>query len=192
MENKFKLYPNKIVTAICGISFALVLSSCSGNVAENKVQENETIENTQTEVTSQEENINNQEEKDSAATTAIEIMLEEGEKLKDSASNAANSEQVQEELDRSMQNLKDLTDFVFNGSEINGVTFSELSDKGKESAMNALSSLDDTINYLVPDYKERFKDWFTDSAAKGLDALDSLKDKGLELWDEIKSKRNSK
>lgn len=191
MENKFKLYPNKILTAICGVSLALTLSSC-GNTAENKIQNTESTESTQTETTLKDELQTHWEEGDSAAATAIEVMLEEGEKLKDSASNAANSEQVQEQLDRSMQNLKDLTDFVFNGSEINGVTFSELSDKGKESAMNALSSLDDTINYLVPDYKERFKDWFTDSAAKGLDALDSLKDKGLELWDEIKSKRNSK
>lgn len=191
MERKFKLYPNKILTAVCGVSLALALSSC-GTTPENKTQDTQNVENTQTEVTNREETLNTQEEKDSAANAAIEIMLEEGEKLKDSASNAANSDQVQEELDRSMQNLKDLSDFVFNGSEINGVTFSELSDKGKESAMNALSSLDDTVNYLIPDYKERFKDWFTDSAAKGLDALDGLKDKGLELWDEIKSKRNSK
>lgn len=189
MENKFKLYPNKILTAICGVSLAVTLSSCS-NAPENKIQN--TKEEPQTETTLSEELQNHWEDGDSAAATAIEIMLEEGEKLKDSASDAANSEQVQEELDRSMQNLKDLSDFIFNGSEINGVTFSELSDKGKESAMNALSSLDDTVNYLVPDYKERFKDWFTDSAAKGLDTLDSLKDKGLELWDEIKSKRNSK
>ena len=58
--------------------------------------------------------------------------------------------------------------------------------------MNALSSLDDTVNYLIPDYKERFKDWFTDTSARGLDTLSDLKDKGLELWDEINSKRNTK
>ena len=119
-------------------------------------------------------------------------MLEEGEKLKDSASNAANSEQVQEELDRSMQNLKELTDFIFNGSEINGVTFSELSDEGKQAALNALNTLDDTLNYLIPDYKERFKDWLTDTAADGLDALSELRDEGRAWWDEIQSRRNSR
>ena len=46
---------------------------------------------------------------------------------------------------------------VMDLADIGGVTFSELSDKGKESAMNALSSLDDTVNYLIPDYKERLE-----------------------------------
>ena len=62
----------------------------------------------------------------------------------------------------------------------------------EKKVQKALNSLDNTINELVPNYKERFKEWFTDSAAKGLDALDSLKDKGSAIWDEIQSKRKTK
>lgn len=185
MEIKYRLDSKKILTAIFSASVVVALTSCSAQ--PEKVTE--TNEITQTNDTLEQLT---QEEKDSAAETAIEIMLDGADKLGQSASEAANSEEVQQELDRSMQNFKDLSDFIFNGSEINGVTFSELSDEGKQKALNALDTLDNTIEYLVPNYKERFKNWFTDSAASGLDALSNLKDEGLELWEEIKSKRNTK
>ena len=190
MENKFKLYQSKALNAICGISLALTLSSCGGNVEENKIET--TVSQEPIETTTDNQNLDTQEEKDSAAESAIKIMLEGAEKLEDSANDAANSEEVQRELDKSMQNFKDLSDFIFNGSEINGVTFNELSDSAKEKVLNAFASIDDILNYLVPNYKERFKDWFTDTSARGLDTLSDLKDKGLELWDEINGKRNTK
>lgn len=201
MAKKFKLYPKTVLTAICGVAFVATLTSCSGNVADQKTEDTtpqETIESVETQNNEQTNTENNdttpetQEEKDSAAEAAISIMLDGADQLSESASNAANSEEVQGHLETSMQNLKDLTDFIFNGSEINGVTFSELSDEGKQKARDALSTLDDTINYLIPNYRERFRDWFTDTTANGLDALGELKDEGLELWDEIKSKRNTK
>lgn len=199
MPKKFKLYPKTILTAICGVAFVVTLTSCSGNVNEQKIEDTtsqETIENVETQnneqTNTESTNLETQEEKDSAAEEAISIMLDGANQLNESASNAANSEEVQRHLETSMQNLKDLTDFIFNGSEINGVTFSELSDEGKQKARDALSTLDETINYLIPNYRERFRDWFTDTTANGLDALGELKDQGLELWDEIQSKRNTK
>ena len=199
MPKKFKLYPRTILTAICGVAFVATLTSCSSNVNEQKIEDTtsqETIENVETQnneqTNTESTNLETQEEKDSAAEEAISIMLDGANQLNESASNAANSEEVQRHLETSMQNLKDLTDFIFNGSEINGVTFSELSDEGKQKARDALSTLDETINYLIPNYRERFRDWFTDTTANGLDALGELKDHGLELWDEIQSKRNTK
>ena len=201
MPKKFKLYPKTILTAICGAAFVATLTSCSSNVTEQKVEntttqetieQNETQNNEQTNIETLDTTVETQEEKDSAVESAINIMLDGADKLNESASNAANSEEVQRHLETSMQNLKDLTDFIFNGSEINGVTFSELSDEGKQKAIDALSTLDQTINYLIPNYRERFRDWFTDTTANGLDALGELKDQGLELWDEIQSKRNTK
>ena len=201
MPKKFKLYPKTILTAICGVAFVATLTSCSSNVTEQKVEntttqetieQNETQNNEQTNIETLDNTVETQEEKDSAVESAINIMLDGADKLNESASKAANSEEVQGHLETSMQNLKDLTDFVFNGSEINGVTFSELSDEGKQKARDALSTLDETINYLIPNYRERFKNWFTDTAANGLDALEELKNEGLDLWDEIQSKRNTK
>ena len=201
MPKKFKLYPRTILTAICGVAFVATLTSCSSNATEQKVEntttqetieQNETQNNEQTNIETLDTTVETQEEKDSAVESAINIMLDGADKLNESASKAANSEEVQGHLETSMQNLKDLTDFVFNGSEINGVTFSELSDEGKQKARDALSTLDETINYLIPNYRERFKNWFTDTAANGLDALEELKNEGLDLWDEIQSKRNTK
>ncbi len=201
MPKKFKLYPKTVLTAICGVAFVTTLTACSSNVAVQKTEDTnsqesiesvETQNNEQTNTENIDTTLETQEEKDSAVETAIGIMLDGANQLNESASNAANSEEVQRHLETSMQNLKDLTDFIFNGSEINGVTFSELSDEGKQKAIDALNTLDETINYLIPNYRERFRDWFTDTTANGLDALGELKDQGLELWDEIQSKRNTK
>ncbi len=189
---KFKLYKKEILTAFVGASLALTLASC-GSVSEEKVQETATpIENTevQTENTNTEELT--QEEKDTAVETAITLMIDGANELKDSASQSANSEAVQEEWSRALENFKVLSDFVFNGGEINGVTFSELSDEGKEYAKSALGTLDGILEYLVPNYQERFRNWFTNTTAEGLDTLSELRDEGIQLWEEIQTKRNTK
>lgn len=195
MNMKRKLYPMylKGLTAVFGMAIATSLIGCEATNTQNQITDTSTTEtNTNSNYNDIKDYLQTQQEKDTEAEAAISIMLDGAEKLKDSATDAANSEEVQEQLTDAMDNFKVLSDFIFNGGEIDGVTFSELSDEGKENAKNALNSLDNTINELVPNYKERFKEWFTDSAAKGLDALDSLKDKGIELWDEIQTKRKTK
>ena len=197
MTNKFKLYQRKMMTAICGVAFITTLAGCGNNAVENKTQDTstpETIENVETPTNTEEvnETSTTQTEQDTAAEAAISLMLDGANNLKESASDAANSEAVQQEFARALQNFKVLSDFVFNGGEINGVTFNELSDEGKEYARNALSSLDEILNYLVPNYQERFKDWLADTTANGLDLLSDLKDTGLEFWDEVQSRRNTR
>lgn len=199
MTEKYKLYYQRALTGVFGAALVVTLASC-GTTAENKSQDtstNEPIESTETyaeEQTNTETNetVDTQEEKDTAAEEAISLMLDGASNLKESASDAANSDAVQEEWSRSLENFKVLSDFIFNGGEINGVTFNELSEDAQQYARNALSSIDDVLEYLVPNYKERFRDWLTDTAANGLDALSELRDKGSELWGEIQSKRNTK
>lgn len=196
-----KLYPMylKSLTAVFGMAVASTLIGCQATNTQNQTTDTQTTETSQDAQTNTDSNYNDvkdylqtKQEKDTEAEAAISIMLDGAEKLKDSASDAANSEEVKQQLSHAMDNFKVLSDFIFNGGEIDGVTFSELSDEGKENAKNALNSLDNTLNELIPNYKERFKEWFTDNAAKGLDALDSLKDKGSELWNEIQTKRKTK
>lgn len=186
----FKL-DRKVFTALMlSGALAAAMTACTNAPKVEEVKNDTKMETTAPNEVNQ--NMQTEEEKDSAAETAIEVMLEGGEVLKDSATDSVNSEAFQEELDRSMQNFKDLSDFIFNGKEINGVTFDELSDDGKQYAMNALDSLDSTLEYLVPNYKERFREWITDKAADGLDTLSDLRDQGLELWEEIQTKRNTR
>ncbi len=196
-----KLYPMylKSLTAVFGMAVASTLIGCQATNTQKQTTDTQTTETSQDAQTNTDSNYNDvkdylqtKQEKDTEAEAAISIMLDGAEKLKDSASDAANSEEVKQQLSHAMDNFKVLSNFIFNGGEIDGVTFSELSDEGKENAKNALNSLDNTLNELIPNYKERFKEWFTDNAAKGLDALDSLKDKGSELWNEIQTKRKTK
>ena len=189
----------KSLTAVFGMAVASTLIGCQATNTQKQTTDTQTTETSQDAQTNTDSNYNDvkdylqtKQEKDTEAEAAISIMLDGAEKLKDSASDAANSEEVKQQLSHAMDNFKVLSDFIFNGGEIDGVTFSELSDEGKENAKNALNSLDNTLNELIPNYKERFKEWFTDNAAKGLDALDSLKDKGSELWNEIQTKRKTK
>ena len=199
MTEKYKLYYQRALTGVFGAALVVTLASC-GTTAENKSQDistNEPIESPETPTEEQtnpetNEEVKTQKEKDTAAEEAISIMVDGANDLKESASDAANSDAVQEEWVRSLENFKVLSDFIFNGGEINGVTFDELSEEGKQYARNALSSIDDVLEYLVPGYKERFKDWLTDTAANGLDSLSELKNRGAELWGEIQSKRNTK
>ena len=187
---KFKLYKKEFLIAFVGASLAFTLASC-GSVPEEKVQETATpIENTEVQTENTEELT--QEEKDTAAETAITLMIDSANDLKDSASQSANSEAVQEEWFRALENFKVLSDFIFNGGEINGVTFGKLSDEGKEYAKSALGTLDGILEYLVPNYQERFRNWFTNTTANGLDALSELRDEGVQLWEEIQTKRNRK
>ena len=109
--NMFKL-DRKVFTALMlSGALAAAMTACT-NVPEVEEVKNDT----QMETTAPNEvnqNMQTEEEKDSAAETAIEVMLEGGEALKDSATDSVNSEAFQEELDRSMQNFKDLSDFIF-------------------------------------------------------------------------------
>ena len=183
-----KIYTQGLI-AIFSISLISTLTGCQ----PDKTQTMTDTSNTQTKQNQStdeiEEYLKMQKEKDTAAEAAISIMLDGAENLKNSAQESANSEEVQYELDKAMDNFHVLSDFIFNGGEIDGVTFNDLSEEGKQNAKKALNTLDNTLDDLIPNYKERLKNWFTDTAAKGLDALDSLKDKGSEVWDEIQSKR---
>lgn len=190
-----KMYPMylKGLTAVFSMAVASTLIGCQQANPQNQNTNNQNIETTQEENYSEmKDYLQTQQEKDTKAEAAISMMLDGVEVLKNKAEESANSEEVQYQLSEAMKNFQVLTDFIFNGGEIDGVTFSELSEDGKESVKNALSTLDNTLNELIPNYKERLKETLTSGAAKGLDALDSLADKGKDLWDEIQQKRKTK
>ncbi len=190
-----KMYPMylKGLTAVFSMAVASTLIGCQQANPQNQNTNNQNTETTQEENYSEmKDYLQTQQEKDTKAEAAISMMLDGVEVLKNKAEESANSEEVQYQLSEAMKNFQVLTDFIFNGGEIDGVTFSELSEDGKESVKNALSTLDNTLNELIPNYKERLKETLTSGAAKGLDALDSLADKGKDLWDEIQQKRKTK
>ena len=190
-----KMYPMylKGLTAVFSMAVASTLIGCQQANPQNQNTNNQNTETTQEENYSEmKDYLQTQQEKDTKAEAAISMMLDGVEVLKNKAEESANSEEVQYQLSEAMKNFQVLTNFIFNGGEIDGITFSELSEEGKENVKNALSTLDNTLNELIPNYKERLKETLTSGAAKGLDALDSLADKGKDLWDEIQQKRKTK
>ena len=74
-----------------------------------------------------------------------------------------------------------LTDFIFYGGEINGVTFDELTDSAKEKVLDLYDKIDTKIESAFPNYKENI-------ASKSQDVYANLKKEITELKDKIKDK----
>ena len=74
-----------------------------------------------------------------------------------------------------------LTDFIFYGGEINGVTFDELTDSAKEKVLDLYDKIDTKIESVFPNYKENI-------ASTSKDVYANLKKEITELKDKIKDK----
>ena len=74
-----------------------------------------------------------------------------------------------------------LTDFIFYGGEINGVTFDELTDAAKEKVLDIYDKIDTKIESVFPNYKE-------DIASTSKDVYANIKKEITELKDKIKDK----
>ena len=74
-----------------------------------------------------------------------------------------------------------LTDFIFYGGEINGVTFDELTDSAKEKVLDLYDKIDTKIESVFPNYKENI-------ASTSKDVYANIKKEITELKDKIKDK----
>lgn len=61
----------------------------------------------------------------------------------------------EEVKESTIEYAKNLIDFIFYGGEMNGVTFDELKDDGKQKVYEELQKVDSFIMQFIPDYKER-------------------------------------
>ncbi|MDD6323853.1 MAG: hypothetical protein PUA73_04560 [Bacilli bacterium] len=183
----------KGMTLVCGMALANMLTGCGVSKPETYV-----VESNQESVDANQESNNVDDSTDSSETDSsrledsLNIILDEGSKLKEQSEEAANNEEVREEFERCLKNFIFLKDFVMGETDINGVYYNDLTDSAKEKVNSALNKLDDTLESVHPNYKEDFKEWFTDKAASLLDKFSDLKDDGAMLWDEIQSKRKTK
>ncbi len=196
MENgKMKLTYIKGMTMVCSVALAASLIGCGSKSTVNTEQTSTTQEMATTQDGSNLDSDSSNEsssENSSRLEESLEVILEGGKKLDDAASEAANSDAVQEEFENSLQNFIDLDDFINGEKDIDGISYDDLSDAAKERVNSARDSLDNSLERIHPNYKSDFKEWFTDKAAGALDKFSDLKDQGLEIWNEIKSKRKQK
>ena len=69
-----------------------------------------------------------------------------------------NSEDIENAKDKVKGTFITIVDFIFYDSEINGVTFDELTDKGKQKVLELANKIDTKIENKFPDYKETISD----------------------------------
>ena len=83
-----------------------------------------------------------------------ERAIETFNNLEEDINNILNSETVDNAKDKAKGVFISIVDFLFYDSEINGVTFDELTDSGKQKVLEIASSIDNKIENKFPNYKE--------------------------------------
>lgn len=180
---KYKLDKKKAITIISCIALAATLNGCLTPKKEKNIK-NENIETVSKLETTDE--TKETEEKDTLEEYIV-YLNEEIKEVESYASDKWNSEECIQKREDIKEKLKTLIDFVFNGKEINGITFKELKTEEKEKILLELTKLDDKIDEYIPEYKERFKDWF---AEKSSDIKEWIVDRSAdlrEIWEDYKS-----
>ena len=87
------------------------------------------------------------------------------------------SNKREEVKDKAKDKVIEYIDFIFYGSEINGVTFDELKDDQKEKIYEQLQKLDKTISEQDPDYKENYGERYNRIKDFSSTTLNKAKDK---------------
>lgn len=83
-----------------------------------------------------------------------ERAIETFNNLEEDINNILNSETLTNAKDKAKGVFITIVDFLFYDSEINGVTFDELTDSGKQKVLEIASSIDNKIENKFPNYKE--------------------------------------
>lgn len=177
---KFKIINNKKIIAIILSGFIFVnMVGCSKT--ESTLQENyqhynqETVtENNELQIEQDEPNINpvieskpnetytnepsistnNTDKPTEEYSSADEKAIETFNSIEEDIDNILNSETVNNAKDKAKGVFVTIVDFLFYDSEINGVTFDELTDSGKQKVLEIASSIDNKIENKFPNYKE--------------------------------------
>lgn len=208
MKIKIK-YIKKSIIPLVGSGIVL-LSGCgkttsnetkkSTSYTNGNYQNDETITNSiTTELTSEEyneeiaeEQVPTTQEDLGQTTTELEEDFETEQQvidfvdvIKSKTEEYVNTENLEKVKDKTIDGLVTLTDFIFYGTEIKGITFDELTDETKEIIMDSFSDVDELIMTKFPNYKETFK-------AKTGKAYDYVSEKVTEWKDKATSKLEEK
>lgn len=78
--------------------------------------------------------------------------------LNDEIDNILKNENVESAKDKAKGTFITIVDFIFYDSEINGVTFDELTDSGKQKVLEIANKIDTKIENKFPNYKDTISD----------------------------------
>ena len=168
---KFKKINNKKIICILISGFIIVsISGCSktdSSLNNTYKQNNEII----TETNNTDENtkeINNIDEIQNTSNNNLqnkitysdndEIAIETFNNLNYEIDSLLNSEKIEDVKETAKGTFVTIVDFIFYDSEINGVTFDELTDSGKQKVLEIANKIDTKIENKFPNYKETISD----------------------------------
>ena len=120
----------------------------SYNVIEKKQSDNKVINSPQNNENSQSKNVNDElglSNNDKAVIHTLNSSLNE---INNSSSNDKSFS------DSAKATFINIVDFIFYDGKINGVTFDELTDKGKQEVLKIAQKIDGAIEEKIPGYKE--------------------------------------
>lgn len=200
---RFKIINNKNFTVlIASIAVSSTLVSCT----PSKINTEEMKEETTTQVVKQASNqayniidlsgktaqdIKNR-NKDAEIEEYLTVFRQEILDLKETAKEKWESEETQEKIENIKQKSKDLFDFVVNGKEINGITFKDLSENGKQTVQNTLRELDSYIELMIPGYKSRFENWLIEKGVGAVEAYNNAKDRYQDYKEKVMKEYESR
>ncbi|MFI3307089.1 MAG: hypothetical protein R3Y21_00840 [Mycoplasmatota bacterium] len=151
-----------IIILLLGTIIGLMLNNNfnSSNVSNNEIQnsyeeeqdDNDEIENNTTNETNNSQETNNTEE-DITVSSKDEIINTYFLNYEEEVTSSF-SESVSAGLEKSKEFFIVVVDFLFYDSQINGITFDELSDSAKQKVLTIVSRVDVFITNYYPYYKE--------------------------------------
>lgn len=87
-----------------------------------------------------------------------EIAIQTFSNINNEIDNVLNSEDIENAKEKVKGTFITIVDFIFYDSEINGVTFDELTDEGKQKVLELANKIDTKIENKFPNYKENISD----------------------------------
>lgn len=197
-----KLYKNNFTVLISSLAISSTLIACTPSKTNDEQIKREIITQTLKQTKNEADKVIKKGEeltkelkernKDKEIEEYITLFRQEISELGNIAKDKWNSEETQEKLNNIKQKSKDLFDFVFNGKEINGIKFKDLSDNGKEIAQNGLNELDYYIELMIPNYKDRLKDWTVDKGADAVELFGTIKNIYQNYQEDVMEEYNSR
>ena len=109
-----------------------------------------------------------------------EMVVSYFESIKDNVKKYINKENFETVKDKTIDSVIVLTDFIFYGTEIKGVTFDELKDETKQIIIDSFIDMDELIMTKFPNYKEVITEKTGHAYDVIVDKVNSLKNKGKE------------
>ena len=106
----------------------------------------------------QNELTNNYEEEKNEYTNNDQEAINAFDKLQKNIEKTFNSEQANSDKDKVKGAFVTVVDFLFYDSEINGITFDELTDAGKQKVLQIANAIDTKIESKFPNYKDTIAD----------------------------------